>query len=59
VEIVTLTIHGHHIPRTGRNDEDKDKIPRPCGGVEICGTCKMEVKALYAKKYPEDLEEEG
>lgn len=55
---MTLTVHGHHIPKTGRNDEDKNRVPRPCGGVEICGTCRMEVKALMMRKYPEDFVEE-
>lgn len=55
---MTLTVHGHHIPRTGRNDEDKTKKPRNCGGVEACGTCRMEVRALMMKKNPEDFVEE-
>lgn len=52
---MTLTAHGHHIPRTGHNDEVKGIKPRYCGGVGVCGSCTMEAKALYMKKYPEDF----
>lgn len=55
---MTQTAHGHHIPRTGHNDEDKKRVPKACGGTDICGICKMETKALYMKKYPEEFEPE-
>lgn len=49
---MAVTVHGHHIPDSGNEEEDKKVSRDRCGGVHHCKQCKAEVESYNEDHKP-------
>src|SRR5690349_15365154 len=52
---MALTRHGHHIPDSGNEEEDKKASRARCGGVAHCRDCRMDVADWRIAHPPQEL----